>query len=330
MPSLFFTRAVRHREDQPVGQQDFGHELARVAMISDRECAPTLTRHDHLPVLKAQYLTGAAVERYMYRAPGWNGEFRHVATGWEEYQNLVRTFTFVEESRTGGWITLFDAPRNVRVRVPIGGGQVFFRQSPSATWIPLANTSVDRIERTFTAPQIATLKQDCEQARQMLNRAITRLTEAAITPTSTVADMRRKVRNIFHINIDATPPDILTEAFHFATLVGNFQTLRSTGFDHDPVFLFEPDFTGTNVAWVVGVDDPKVHISPNHFYMDRETLILTLVHERAHTVLQLNGHPGGIHVINDPADGVPTMTRDDALRNAYCYEWLTAALQRTT
>jgi hypothetical protein len=23
------------------------------------------------------------------------------------------------------------------------------------------------------------------------------------------------------------------------------------------------------------------------------------------------------------------MTRDDALKNAYCYEWLTAALQRT-
>jgi hypothetical protein len=44
------------------------------------------------------------------------------------------------------------------------------------------------------------------------------------------------------------------KAFHFATLVGNFQTLRSTGFDHDPPFVLEPDFTGTNVAWVVGID----------------------------------------------------------------------------
>jgi hypothetical protein len=266
----------------------------------------------------------------MYRAPAWNGEFRHAATGWEEYQNLVRTFTFIEESRAFDSITLFDSTRNIRVLLPIGGGQVFFRQGPATTWTPLANTSVDRIERTFTAAQLAILQQDCEHARQRLNRAIARLTEAAITPTTAVADMRLKVRNIFHINMDASPPDILTEAFHFATLVGNFQTLRSNGFDHDPPFVLEPDFTGTNVAWVVGIDDPNVHISPNHFYMDRESLILTLVHERAHTVLRLNGHPGGIHVINNPADGVPTMTRDDALGNAYCYEWLTAALQRTT
>ena len=33
------------------------------------------------------------MERYMYRVPAWNGEFRHVAGGWEEYQNLVKVFT---------------------------------------------------------------------------------------------------------------------------------------------------------------------------------------------------------------------------------------------
>ena len=270
------------------------------------------------------------MERYMYRAPAWNGEFRHLAAGWEKYQNLVRTFTFIEESRAFDSITLFDSARAIRVLLQIGGGQVFFRQGAATTWTPLANTSVDRIEPTFTAPQRAILQQDCEGARQRLNRAIMRLTEAAITPTAAVIDMHRKVRNIFHINMDATLPDILTETFHFTTLAANFQTLRSSGFNQDPPFVLEPDFTGTNVAWVIGIDDPKVHISPNHFYMDRDNLILTLVHERAHTVLRLNGHPGGIHVINNPADGVPTMTRDDAMRNAYCYEWLTAALQRTT
>jgi hypothetical protein len=270
------------------------------------------------------------MERYTYRAPAWNGEFRHVATGWEEYQNLVRMFTFTEESRAFDSITLLDGTRNIRVLLPIGGGQVFFRQGNATTWTPLANTTVDRIEPTFTPAQRAVLQQDCQQARQRLNRAITRLTEAAITPTAAVADMRQKVRNIFHIDMDAAPPDIFTEAFHFTALVANFQTLRTTGFDQDPPFVLEPDFTGTNVAWVVGIDDPVVHISPNHFYMDRENLILTLVHERAHTVLRLNGHPGGIHVIANPADGVPTMTRDDALQNAYCYEWLTAALQQTT
>lgn len=266
----------------------------------------------------------------MYRAPMHNGEFRNVTTGWEEYQNLVRAFTFTEESRAADFITLFDRSRDIRVRLPVAGGQVFFRLGAMPTWTPLADTSVDRIERTFTSAQQTILHQDCEQARQRLDRALVRLAETAIMPTATVTDMRRKVRNVFHIDMDAAPPDILTEALHFGSLVANFQTLRSSGFNQDPPFLFEPDYTGSLQAWVIGIDDPKVHISPNHFYMDRENLILTLIHERAHTVLRLNGHPGGVHVINDPADGVPTMTRDDAMLNAYCYEWLTAALQRTT
>lgn len=93
------------------------------------------------------------MERYMYRAPDWNGEFRHVASGWEEYQNLIRVVTFTEESRAFDSITLFDATRNIRVLLPIGGGQVFFRQGTATTWTPLANTSVDRIEPTFTPTQ---------------------------------------------------------------------------------------------------------------------------------------------------------------------------------
>jgi hypothetical protein len=47
------------------------------------------------------------VERYMYRAPDGNGEFRRVATEWEEYQNLVRKFAFLAESRAFDSITLF-------------------------------------------------------------------------------------------------------------------------------------------------------------------------------------------------------------------------------
>jgi hypothetical protein len=268
------------------------------------------------------------MERYMYRAPSWNGEFRHVSNGWEEYQNLMRAFTFVEESRTSDWINLFDSTRGIRVALPVRGGQVFFRQGAAPSWTALADTVVDLIQRTFAPAQLAILKEDCNRARQLLDRAIARLTEAAIGPTGAVADMRRKVRNIFHINMDAPLPDIATEAFHFTTLVQNFRVLRSTGFDQDPPFVFEPDNTGTDVAQVDGTVDPLIHIRPHHFYMDRQNVTVTLVHERAHTVLRLNGHPGGIHIINSPADGVPTMTRDDAMRNAWCYEWLTAALQR--
>jgi hypothetical protein len=266
------------------------------------------------------------MERFMYRIPQWNGEFRNTGSGWEEYQNLMRTFTFIEESRAFDSITLLDSSRDIRVLLPIGGGQAFFRRSTDPAWTPLYN--VERIERDFTPAQQSILQQDCEQARQRLDRVIVRLAEASIESTTNIVDMRRKVRNVFHINLETTPPDILTEAFHFANLLSNFKVLRSTGFDHDPPFLLEPDYTGPLVAWVVGIDDPTVHISPNHFFMDRENLIITLIHERAHTVLRLPGHPGGIYFPNDPADGVPSMTRDDAMQNAYCYEWLTAALQR--
>lgn len=48
-------------------------------------------------------------------------------------------------------------------------------------------------------------------------------------------------------------------------------------------------------------------------------------HERAHTVLQLQGHLGGAPGI--PADGDPSMTRDEAMANADCQEGLVAALR---
>jgi hypothetical protein len=265
------------------------------------------------------------MERYMYRIPEWNGEFRNTGSEWEEYQNLIREFTFTEELRMPDSVTLLDRTRDMRVLLPLAGGQSFFLQGTTGEWTPLYD--VDRVERTFTPTQQAILREDCEQARQKLDRVIARLGETAIVPTASGADMRRKVRNVFHIDLDAGPPDILTEAVHFVTLLSNFKTLRSVGFDHDPPFMFEPDSTRIDVAWVEGIVDPTVHIHPNHFYMDRDNLIITLIHERAHTVLKLPGHPGDMEII-DPADEATTMTRDQAMANAYCYEVLARALQR--
>ena len=263
-------------------------------------------------------------ERYMYRVPDRNGEFRRVSTGWEEYQNLVRTFAFLEEARSFDAITLRDPSRDMRVLLPLAGGQAFFRRPTDPDWVRLF--TVDRVERNFTPVQRTQLAADCQTARTMLDRVIGRLAEVAIVPTPSLTLMRRAVRNIFHIVTDPFPGP--ADAFQFANLLANFKTLRTAGFNADPPFVFEPDDTRTNVAWVNGVDDPTVHIAPHHFYMDRQGAVVTMVHERAHTILRLPGHPGGIHVINDPADGVPTMTQDEAMRNAYCYEWLTAALHR--
>ena len=149
----------------------------------------------------------------------------------------------------------------------------------------------------------------------MLDRVIGRLAEVAIVPTPSLTLMRRAVRNIFHIVTDPFRDRPMLSSSR--TCWRTSETLVQAGFNADPPFVFEPDDTRTNVAWVNGVDDPTVHIAAHHFYMDRQGAVVTMVHERAHTILRLPGHPGGIDVINDPADGVPTMTQDEAMRNAY-------------
>jgi hypothetical protein len=262
------------------------------------------------------------MERYFYRIPQWNGEFRNIGTGWEEYQNLVRVVGFIEESRNFDSITLFDSSRDIRVLLPIGGGQSFFRIG-SANWSPLY--MVDRMQPNFTQANLTMLAQDCQTARARLDTTISRLGESIIVPTATLAAMRAAVLRIFHINlVNPDPGDVPTEAFFFAGLLADYKKLRSPGFDQDPPFVFEPNHTGSNQAWVVGIDNPTVHISPDYFYMDRDQLVLTLIHERAHTVLRLPGHPGGVPGV--PSEGIPTMTRDEAIRNVYCYEGLVAAL----
>jgi hypothetical protein len=264
------------------------------------------------------------MERFFYRIPAWNGEFRNIGSGWEEYQNLVRFATFIEESRSFDAITLYDPSRNIRVLLPIGGGPSFYRLGNAADWVPLYN--VDRMQPNFTQANLTLLQQDCQNARDKLDKTIARLAQSIIVPTAALNDMRMKVRRIFHINmVDPDPADVPSEALQFANLLAEFKKLRSSGFGQDPPFVFEPNHTGSFQAWVDGVDDPKVHISPNYFYMDRDTLVFVLIHERAHTVLRLPGHPGGIPGV--PSDGVPLMTRDEAIKNVYCYEGLTAALQ---
>ncbi len=139
-------------------------------------------------------------ERYMYRVPDRNGEFRRVSTGWEEYQNLVRTFAFLEEARSFDAITLRDPSRDIRVLLPLAGGQAFFRRPTDPDWVRLF--TVDRVERNFTPAQRTQLAADCQTARTMLDRVIGRLAEVAIVPTPSLTLMRRAVRNIFHIVTD--------------------------------------------------------------------------------------------------------------------------------
>lgn len=269
------------------------------------------------------------MERYFFRnGPDWVGEFRSVsATNWEEFKNEVRFASFVMTTRTADWITLHDASRNMFVSLPTTSGTSHWQFGGEATWRVLYQ--VERIERQFTAAQKATLNGDIAQARAMLDRAISRVVETAIFPTASVQQMRIFVRNIFKINV-IDPGNPIDQGFQFANLAANLKLLRDNGFANGfPATVFEPDSTQLFAAWVVGTNDPTVHVHPKYFFLDTsDNRAITLVHERAHTVLQINGHPPdtGFIPIN-PGDGDPQMSAADAIRNAYCYEWLVAALK---
>lgn len=86
-------------------------------------------------------------------------------------------------------------------------------------------------------------------------------------------------------------------------------------------------------AWVEPADPTgTMHFPSNHFDAPEAQRIERLIHERAHTVFQI-GHagmtPGGAVDFGKAQDDDNGFTYDDAIRNAYCYGWLAAALQPT-
>lgn len=269
------------------------------------------------------------MERYYFRnGPDWVGEFRSsTAPNWSEYRNEVPTFRFVEQTRTADWITLFDSTRDIYVALPTRDGWSLLQFGVAGTWSNLYQ--VERIERQFTQAQLAIVNQDIARASAMLDRAISRLVEVAIFPTASVQAMRTFVRDIFKINV-IDPVDPLQEGIKFTNLAANMTRVRDEGFRAGfPARVWEPDSTKLYGAWVNGTVDPTVHIHPKYFYLDTaDNRAVTLVHERAHTVLQISGHPPGTGYIPiNPGEGDPNMSEADAIRNAFCYEWLAMALR---
>ena len=137
-------------------------------------------------------------------------------------------------------------------------------------------------------------------------------------------DVQRKVKNIF--NIDVTRKE---DAARFQVLRGNFLRLRqsldeqlSFQCEHKPSLL---------AAWVVG-NDPTLHLPPNYFRNQATVRIAKIIHERSHTVLKI-GHsgmaPGGEIRFGEAPDDPKGFSFDQAINNAWCYEYLVTALQPT-
>jgi hypothetical protein len=71
-----------------------------------------------------------------------------------------------------------------------------------------------------------------------------------------------------------------------------------------------------------------VRFAPKHFVLSADERAVAIAHERPHTVLRMPGHPGSG---DNPFCVAPHLgawyvtTSEDALGNAYGYEWLTYA-----
>jgi hypothetical protein len=201
--------------------------------------------------------------------------------------------------------------------------------------VAILDGRVDPGQATFRAlnefscapEQIAIIEDDINRAKAMVDQVLLRLSGGAIFPAAVDQDMKQKVLNIF--NIDLLSPvnaDTPTNAFRFTLLVEAYRKLR-TSLDLPIPKVCEGDILeGAFVS--TDCNDPTIHFTPIHWTLSDDKRAVTIVHERAHTVLCLQGHPGIDSIVIGilPHEGAH-LSYDNASRNAYCYEWLTFSLQ---
>jgi hypothetical protein len=185
--------------------------------------------------------------------------------------------------------------------------------------------------------QSALINKAVKDARDYLDTAIRKLRgiSGIIVPDAVTDDTKTKVKNIFKIDLNGgMSGETITNAFNFSTLLQNFAILRKS---FNTKFPLECSATATNAAQVSNnFSDETVTFGSRFFpenldgaMSNKDIRAVTLVHERAHTALRIAGHPGTSDspVCIFPHLGFPNLSTADALKNAWCYEWLTASLQ---
>ena len=160
--------------------------------------------------------------------------------------------------------------------------------------------------------------QDFNTAKQWLNVVIRRL------GTANDADMKRKLKNVFHIEFDSS-----NDASNLNILLSRYKTLLQS-FNQFIRRQYHPE-RGLLQAWVIK-NDPTgtMHFPRNHFSSKVARRVETVIHERSHTVFNIDhsgmAGAGEIKFGNNPDDD-NGLTFQQAIANAYCYGWLSAALQ---
>jgi len=155
-------------------------------------------------------------------------------------------------------------------------------------------------------------------------------------PPDILATLRTRFRGV---NLPG-PGDPLTDGLQFGRLLENFSTIRRGIDESFPKQFWPPGtFKGSSIGFFAAfVDasnpgDKTVRFKLRYFDptdVDADGRAVTLAHERAHTLLRANGHPGtgDQPFCVAPHLGDPNVTTSDqALANPYCYEWLIYSMQ---
>lgn len=193
----------------------------------------------------------------------------------------------------------------------------------------------------FQATQVQTLKADIARAQSMIGNAMSLL---ALAPFLR-ADAPGKVNVVkllaFNFGIDFAdkdnPINFALQSALLAQLQGRFALLRSSLTATLPFVAAPAPQSGFGAdAFVIGVNDPTINITPQYFTKPADERSAILTHEHAHTKFKVAGHPGmggglAILVVGPEDDKRPFFQPagrflDQSLNNPYCYEWLVRAL----
>jgi peptidoglycan hydrolase-like protein with peptidoglycan-binding domain len=218
---------------------------------------------------------------------------------------------------------------------PASGGPIIPPFGP-----PLGTTHPDFVG--FDDDQIETILFDLTVAQSMIEVVMAALT----TLPEFIQKTSQALFNVFDIDLsipDGTnPPAQAQEKIKLMQLTRGFQVLRM-GLQKPFQKVFDPGTSDLeNMAFVIGTGPTAfpMHFTDKYFELERSYVERagTIIHELAHVLIQPPNdetHPGmanGQHCIIPDRDqstrfrgGRPFF--DFAIRNPFCYEWLTYALQ---
>lgn len=177
--------------------------------------------------------------------------------------------------------------------------------------------------------QMRTVTDDITRAKEFIENVLSMLSLAPFVP-----NIGTTLNNVFKIDVTSSDNPIATafNTVQLQVLRVNYTKLRASLEQAFPKVCEANE--GIFAAFVSNDHrDETMHFSPRYFTdpsMFDMTRAATIIHERAHTVLNLSGHPGtGDAPFVKPHQGSPNTSQDQAMRNAYCYEWLSEALHPT-